>query len=88
MLTRCSRQIEAFAPKRLSSRALRTSKSLINFAIGGFYWKGEGIGFSKMMKTCTAVFIVAVLMRTGFHPSAVFVARVVSIVGAVSLMIW
>jgi len=41
-----------------------------------------------MIKTCTAVFIVAVLIRIGRQPSAVRVASAISIAGAVSLIIW
>jgi len=53
----------------------------------GYFAYGDLIGFSKTIKTCTAVFTVAVLIRMGRQPSAVRVASAVSIAGAVSLMI-
>ena len=52
-----------------------------------YFAYGDGIGFSKTIKTCTAVFTVVVLIRIGRQPSAVRVASAVSIAGAVSLMI-
>ena len=56
-------------------------------AARSYFAYGDGIGFSKTIKTCTAVFTVAVLIRIGRQPSAARVASVVSIAGAVSFMI-
>ena len=52
-----------------------------------YFAYGDGIDFSKTIKTCTAVFTVAGLIRIGRQPSAVRVASAVSIAGAASLMI-
>ncbi len=53
-----------------------------------YFVYGDGIDFSNTIKTCTAVFTVAVLIRMGRQPSAACVASLLSIAGAVSLMIW
>jgi hypothetical protein len=53
-----------------------------------YFVYGDGIDFSNTIKTCTAVFTVAVLIRIGRQASAACVASLLSIAGAVSLMIW
>ena len=67
---------------------LQIHKAIVPLPEESYFVYGDGIGFSNTIKTCTAVFTVAVLIRIGRQPSAVCVASLLSIAGAVSLMIW
>jgi hypothetical protein len=75
--------------RKRSLRALERREALKSDAsLESYFVEGAGIDFSNTIKTCTARFTVAVLIRMGRQPSAACVASLLSIAGAVSLMIW